>query len=131
MQRLFKFMLVGGLGAILNTVLLWLFTDTIKIYYVLSSLCAIELCILVQFVINDRWTFQDRKTTTANQLLHRLLLSNMWRSGGVLVNIGILWMLTEFGGIHYLVSNGIGILAAFLFNYILESTFTWRDSREG
>lgn len=130
LQRLSRFILVGTLGAVLNTVLLWFFTDILKIYYLLSSLCSIELCILFQFFLNDRWTFHDRKTRTARQLVQRVFLSNMWRSGGILINLGVLWTLTELQGINYLISNGIGILAAFLFNYLLESKFTWKVSEK-
>jgi dolichol-phosphate mannosyltransferase len=128
LQRLLRFILVGTFGAVLNTGLLWFFTGFWKIYYLLSSLCSIELCILFQFFLNDRWTFHDRKTRTAKQLIQRVFLSNTWRTGGILINLGILWLLTEFQGINYLVSNGIGILAAFLFNYLLESKFTWKES---
>jgi putative flippase GtrA len=46
----------------------------------------------------------------------------------MLVNLGILFLLTEVSGINYLISNGVGILAAFLFNYFLESTFTWSEA---
>lgn len=123
--RLVKFSLVGGLGAVINTGLLWLFTDLAGIYYLYSSIVAIEIAIVLQFIMNDRWTFKEQRTTRAGQFITRLLKSNIWRSSGLAVNIGVLYLLTEYAGVYYLLSNIAGIFCAFLLNYLLESRFTW------
>jgi putative flippase GtrA len=123
--RLFKFSLVGGIGAVINTIFLWLFTDVAGIYYLYSSIVAIEIAIVMQFIMNDRWTFKEQKTTQVAQFLTRLVKSNIWRSSGLAVNIGVLYLLTEYAGVYYLLSNIVGIFCAFLLNYLLESRFTW------
>jgi len=123
--RLFKFSIVGGIGAVINTGLLWLFTEVAGIYYLYSSIVAIEIAILMQFIMNDRWTFKEQKTTQVAQFITRLVKSNIWRSGGLAVNIGVLYLLTEYAGVYYLLSNIVGIFCAFLLNYLLESRFTW------
>jgi len=53
---------VGVIGAVINTGLLWLFTDLVGIYYLFSSAIAIEIGIIIQFLLNDRWTFREKKT---------------------------------------------------------------------
>jgi putative flippase GtrA len=123
--RLVRFSIVGVIGAGINTVLLWLMTDLAGIYYLLSSALAIEIAILIQFLLNDRWTFREKKTNGVKQFFVRILKSNLWRSGGLLVNIGVLYLLTEYVGIYYLISNIFGILCAFLWNYFFESRLTW------
>jgi dolichol-phosphate mannosyltransferase len=123
--RLFKFSLVGGIGAVINTCFLWLFTEVAGIYYLYSSIVAIEIAIVLQFIMNDRWTFKEQKTTHVAQFITRLVKSNIWRSSGLAVNIGVLYLLTEYAGMYYLLSNIVGIFCAFLLNYLLESRFTW------
>ncbi|MGC9444842.1 MAG: GtrA family protein [Candidatus Methanospirareceae archaeon] len=123
--RLFKFSIVGGIGAVINTVLLWLFTDLAGIYYLYSSIIAIEIAIILQFLMNDRWTFKEQRTTHVAQFLRRIIKSNIWRSGGLAVNIGVLYALTEYAGLYYLLSNIVGIFCAFLLNYLFESRLTW------
>jgi dolichol-phosphate mannosyltransferase len=127
--RLIRFSIVGVIGAGINTGLLWLFTDLAGIYYLLSSAIAIEIAILIQFLLNDRWTFKEKKTKGVKQFIVRILKSNLWRSGGLVVNIGVLYLLTEYAGIYYLTSNIFGIFCAFLWNYLFESRLTWGISR--
>lgn len=46
---------------------------------------------------------------------------------GVFVNIGILYSLTEFAGLFYLLSSLIGIEASIISNYILNDLWTFGD----
>lgn len=123
--RLIKFSIVGVIGAGINTGFLWILTDLAGLFYLFSSVVAIEIAIIMQFLMNDRWTFKDRKTTNVGQFIKRIFKSNIWRSGGLAINITILYVLTEYVGVYYLISNIFGIICAFLLNYILESRLTW------
>jgi len=123
--RLTKFSIVGAIGAGINTGFLWVFTDVAGLFYLYSSAIAIEIAIILQFLMNDRWTFKEQKTTHVEQFIKRILKSNLWRSGGLVVNIGVLYFLTEYVGVYYLLSNIVGIICAFLLNYLFESRLTW------
>ena len=46
---------------------------------------------------------------------------------GAVVNIGLLWSLTEFAGLFYLVSAAIGIEASIVSNFTLNNYFTFAD----
>ena len=41
------------------------------------------------------------------------------------MNIGALWLLTEFLGVYYMLSNLFGIAAATLWNYGMNANLTW------
>jgi putative flippase GtrA len=41
------------------------------------------------------------------------------------VNVGVLYFLTEYMDVYYLLSNIVGIICAFLLNYLFESRLTW------
>ena len=124
-ERLLKFSVVGAFGALINSFFLWLFTEIAGIFYLFSSLVAIEIAIFVQFMLNDRWTFHERRTKGWSEFFKRILKSNIWRAGGIALNIAVLFLLTEYAHIYYLLSNIFGILCAFISNYILESRLTW------
>lgn len=47
-----------------------------------------------------------------------------------LVDYGLLWALTEWAGLHYLVSAAIAFSVAFLCNYLLSIGFVFGLSRE-
>lgn len=48
---------------------------------------------------------------------------------GVLVNIGLLWLLTEFAGLFYLISAAISIEISIISNFTLNDFFTFSDRR--
>ncbi len=48
-------------------------------------------------------------------------------ASGILVNEGLLWLLTEFGGLVLQVSSAISIESSIIFNFILNDFFTCRD----
>lgn len=123
--RLIRFSIVGVIGAGINTGFLWLLTDLAGLFYLFSSAIAIEIAIIIQFILNDRWTFRERKTKHMKQFLERILKSNLWRSGGLALNLAILYLLTEYASLYYLISNIFGILCSFILNYVFESRLTW------
>jgi len=124
-ERLLKFSAVGAFGACINTFFLWFLTEIANIFYLFASPIAIEIAIFVQFMLNDRWTFHERRTKGWSEFFKRILKSNIWRAGGIALNIAVLFLLTEYAHIYYLLSNIFGILCAFILNYILESRLTW------
>ncbi len=127
-KRLIPFALIGVFGAVLNTGLLFVLTEFLDLFYLLSSAIAVEICIIAQFVMNDRFTFTDIKTSGAKQFLTRLTKSNLIRLTTLCGHIGLLYTFTEIFGIYYLVSNLIAIIIIFGANYLLESKITWRTT---
>ena len=47
---------------------------------------------------------------------------------GVLVNLGLLYSLTEFFGLWYMASYGIAIISSITSNFVLNKLWTFRDS---
>jgi len=119
-----KFCLVGLLGFLVNTGLLWILTDVVGLYYVLSSAISIEASIIFNFSLNDSWTFRNRKGP-GNSILVRATRYNIVCIVGALLNLGILALMTETFGVYYLISNLVGITAAVLWNYAGSTRWAW------
>ena len=49
-------------------------------------------------------------------------------ASGVLVNLGILYALTEFAGLWYLLSSSIAIYLSITTNFVLNKIWTFRDA---
>jgi dolichol-phosphate mannosyltransferase len=124
--RFVKFGLVGLSGILVNEGLLWLLTENIGLYYLLSAAIAVETAIITNFILNDIWTFRDRRTPGNKSLLGRGLKFNLVSLGGLGINIAILWIITDVVGISYLISNLIGIAGATLWNFTINTLWTWR-----
>lgn len=127
-KRMAKFGFVGLSGVLVNVGFLYLFTEYVGLYYITASVVAIELSILNNFLLNDYWTFRLRNEVDSftHNRLQRFFSFQCISFVGVIINIGILYTLTEIFGIYYLVSNLIGILIVFFWNYLINSHVTWK-----
>jgi dolichol-phosphate mannosyltransferase len=124
MGRVIKFAFVGASGSVLNLCLTWILTEYVHLFYVLSAALAIEMSILWAFALNSKITFayQFKKPghlATALGKYHGVAL------GGLCINLTVLYTLTEFFGVFYLVSELAAIIVAFGFNYLMCVRFVW------
>ena len=121
-----KFNIVGLVGVFVNegVLLLLVFEGA---YYLYASAVAIEVSIISNFVLNDLWTFRDRRH---GHIVVRMLKFNGLMLIGLVVNLGILFAGTAYLGISYAISNLIGIAAAFILRYWLSIRFAWIKKEE-
>jgi len=124
-ERFLKFSLVGLSGVFVNLGLLWFLTEIVGIYYLISNVIAVEVSIISNFVLNDLWTWRDRRDPGLINFLKRLASFNVICAGGMVINTAVLWVLTSFLHIYYMVSALFGIAAATLWNYWMNNVITW------
>lgn len=115
---------IGALGAIINTSVLYVLTSFIGVYYLLSAIIGTETAIISMFFLNNRFTF-DPKKEGFKEILYGILRSNTVRIGGIIVQISLLYLLTDLAGVYYILSNIIGIFVASIVNFIAEKHWNW------
>lgn len=125
MYQYSKFAAVGAIGALINTIILFILTNFMGVYYLLGSPFAIETGIIFMFFVNNRITFEQKKEGV-KEIIEGILRSNFVRIFGILINIILLFVFTEFFGIFYLLSNIIAIAIASVFNFFGEREFNWK-----
>jgi dolichol-phosphate mannosyltransferase len=125
-EKILRFGLVGCTGIAVNMGLLWILTGFAGVYYLVSSAVAIEISILNNFLWNDRWTFGGGRAHRGRSFVSRLGLFHAISVGGAAINWLVLLALTQFAGVFYLVSNLAGILAGFVWNYLVNRNVTWK-----
>jgi len=125
-KKIFKFGLVGVSGIVVNMGFLWYLTEYVGLYYLLSSLFAIELSILNNFIWNDIWTFKYGGSNKLTSRWQRLITFHVISAGGLAINWGVLYLLTSVVGVYYLIANLIGILLAFSWNFMVNRRVTWQ-----
>ena len=126
LKRFLKFCAVGLSGIVVNQGLLWLLTEFGGLQYYISALFAIEASIISNFVLNDYFTFADRRTGKGKSFIVRLLKFNVTCLAGAGIQYGLLLLFTSVFGVYYLISNLIAIAIAFLWNYFMSSWWTWK-----
>jgi dolichol-phosphate mannosyltransferase len=138
LMRFIKFCLVGGSGVIVNYGLYWLLTrfagftpiDDIAAGGIASGNVAltisIETSIITNFLLNNYFTFADRKARKAGAFFRALLNFNLICVIGGLIQIGVANLFAVIIGVNDLIAVLIGIAVATLWNYLLNNWWTWK-----
>jgi putative flippase GtrA len=128
-RRFTQFLSVGAFGAVVDNVVLWLVVQLGPLTPTLGAVVSKESAILVMFLLNEQYTFSGFVDGELRATVGRLVRSNVVRSGGVAVAIGVLHLLTTQFGVWFIAANVVGIGVGFVFNYVFESIVTWRITR--
>ena len=154
-----KFVIVGGIGFIVNTFVLFLLYDSpladaimpakdtdaslllfthddIRLF--IASIIAVEAAIITQFNFHDRWTF--RKRHREGWIVTRFAKFNLSSIVSPIIVVVTVNLLTPvirdwfghdslIGDIAPYIANTIGVLLGFTWNWTLNSLVIWRDVR--
>ncbi|MBI2831625.1 MAG: glycosyltransferase [Chloroflexi bacterium] len=125
--RFVKFCMVGGSGVGVDEGMLYLLAGIGGLRPVeLASALSAETAIISNFTLNDIFTFRDRRSPGVKAKLNRFWKFNLICLAGVGIKVGVLSLLYNFAGMHYLLANLVGIAVATLWNYLLNTWVTWR-----
>jgi dolichol-phosphate mannosyltransferase len=120
-----KFAIIGICNMILVLLLTAFFTEFFNIFYIYSVFLAYEISIISSFFMNDNWTFS--KIQKSSRTYIRFLKFNTFSLIGLGINMVILFILTDFINIHYVMSECIAILITFSFNFISSKKISFKN----
>lgn len=123
-RKLFKFALVGATGAILNLAIIYILTNYVFIWYIVSAIIAIECSIVWNFYLNTKITF-NYKFITKFDIFMGAFKYHLSSIVGLIINISALFILTEFLRTYYLFSELLAIILAFGMNYLISVRYVW------
>lgn len=123
--EIYKFAIVGICNGILLLILTGFFTSFLNIFYLISVLIGYEVTVISSFLMNDNWTFSKVKKTSS--VYTRLIKYNTFALIGLGINLLVLFILTNYFEIHYILSEGIAILVSFIFNYSISKKISFKN----
>lgn len=129
-QRPLKFGTVGASGVAINMGLLYGLTEFAGLFYLISAGIAVETSIIWNYFWNEVWTFSEIGEESMEKFFERLGKFNAVSLVGMGLNLTILYALTEFADLHYLISNLFAIIAVFVWNYLGNLKWTWKDNQK-
>jgi dolichol-phosphate mannosyltransferase len=124
--RFIKFCLVGGSGVLVNFVVYWLLTRAAAMPKYGANAISFEASVISNFALNEYFTFHDRRFGRAGDFFIRLLKFNGISLVGLGLQQGCLKLFADIIGINDLVALVIGIALATLWNYFVNSWWTWK-----
>ena len=128
-RRLFQFCLVGGSGYGVQIGLFWLLTRLAGFsgnLDLLASALAIEGSILSNFILNDIWTFRDRRVRGLKAALTRAAKYHLISGGYATFFYAGYVPFTRLLGMYDLIAVLLAALIGLVWNFSLNILWTWR-----
>ena len=127
--RLVKFCLVGLSGVVVSVASLWLLTDVIGLFYVVSAIVAHVLSVTNNFAWNQAWTFRDRSHGVPFAVIFKRWVKFLLTTGlAAGLYLGILTLLTEVFGLWYILSSLCAIAVSTPVNFLVSNYWVWKHS---
>jgi dolichol-phosphate mannosyltransferase len=131
LAKYLKFAIIGGIGALINLLVLWVSVELFFVYYLHAAVLAFIIADTNNFIWNRFWTFKS-KGKIHFQFPQFLLVS----IDGLMLNLIILWGLVEKilpdlglpqdkASFYLLVAQVIAIFLVSLFNFAANSIWTF------
>lgn len=124
-----KFIIVGGVGFMLNAIILRILVDKFHWVPYYANLIGAVVAIFSNYNFNNLWTFKHRKATSFWKYIFKMLQFYLTSAFGVIV----IQTGTIFVGVHFITQQkdyfiyfigGTGILL--VWNFFVYSKFIWR-----
>lgn len=133
-RQFVQFCLVGLSGVGVNMGVFWFFTRIVgltKPYDLVALILGIVASIFSNFILNDIWTFRDRKREGIKAALLRALKFNLVSAGALVIYYAIYTPLTRFTEIYDMLALLIAIGVGTIWNFSLSILWTWQKKDRG
>lgn len=112
--QLIRYGMVVAIAFPIDFGLLYIFTDKFHMYYVLSATLAFIISMIVNFILSIFWVFKLR---TKRALWKEAVVFSVIGFIGLGLTDLIVWLATDFGGFHYMVSKLIAVSVVFFWSF--------------
>ncbi|WP_256684259.1 GtrA family protein [Halococcus qingdaonensis] len=116
-KRLFKYLLVGVMGIVINQGVFLLTYEAVGLQYIVAGLLGSAVSIFANYIMNDSWTWRENGTAGIGQWLWRGLKYGATRVVGVGIGTVALIVFVDLLHINPSISNilriGVGVLWGF------------------
>lgn len=126
--RFLKFCVVGGSGVVVNYGIYLPFTRWLGVLEETALALSIAVSILTNFLLNEAWTFRDRRTGGSSGKLRRLGRFYLVSLGGAAIQWGVSMLCFRWLGIDDRLAVLVGIGVATAWNFVLNLLWTWKKS---
>jgi len=123
-ERVVRFALVGGICIPVDMALLWFFHHVLDMRMATAWVCAFEPSVLVNFYLNQRFTYAEQDHLRGWDWPKRALKALLSSLSGQVMNICVFGALL-FMHVPYLCADALGIIAAFLANFLSANRFVF------
>lgn len=118
-SQFFKFGVVGVIAFIVDYLSLYLLTEFLNVYYLISSIISFLLSIIVNYILSIKWVFDIKKKQSFKDVIIFTLLSAI----GLLINLLVMYLSVEVFKIYYMTGKLIATFIVMIWNFVTRKMF--------
>lgn len=126
-KRFVKFAVVGLIGAIVHLGMLYILTEFLSVYYILSSAIGFVFANMATFVLNKTWTFEEHIYHKIFNKYTKFLSISLIAFG---INLSCLYLFTELFNLYYVISQVLAIFISLWINFFGNHVWTFKNLNE-
>ena len=109
-----RYFFVGGVAAVVNIGMLFIFTDVCHIYYLVSNIISFTLGLIVNYILSKLLVFQDKVSlSTSKEFIIYAIIGVV----GLGIDTLLMSIFTDTFNIYYILSKIISTLLVFIWNF--------------
>jgi len=128
--RWLKFNLVGGIGIVVQLLILIALKTGLGLNYLVATALAVEGAVVHNFLWHERFTWIDRASCDLRKRSWPRFLKFNLTTGVLSIagNLLLMKMLAGLGNMNYLAANGITIVACSVLNFLVSDTYVFAET---
>jgi putative flippase GtrA len=130
--RWLKFNLVGGIGIVVQLLILVALKTGLGLNYLIATGLAVEGAVVHNFLWHERFTWLDRSSRDLREGSWPRFVKFNLTTGALSITGNLLFMkvLAGLGHMNYLLANGITIAACSVLNFLVSDGFVFAETRD-
>src|SRR3989344_1143093 len=128
-RTFWRFSIVGVTNTVVDIGALYLLTRIVGMRAVSANLISVEIAIIWSFIWNNLWTFSERNVS--DPLWKKFLVFQFVSLGGYFLNQISFLIFFKIFNIFDLFAKVLTVPITLVFNYVLNSRWTFRDVKSG
>lgn len=128
-QTFVRFVLVGISGTAVDYLTYYFLTRYLHFSPLEANPLSVEAAIIWNFTLNNLWTFSARHAQ--KRFSKKILAYQITSFGGLMLSQTQILIFTNYLSIYDLLAKALGIPLVAIFNYLINSRWTFKDQTEG
>lgn len=124
--QIIKYATVGACGTIFNISILFLCTEILNIFYIISEIIAFFISVIPNFLINKIWTFKE---SLDDKIVVKYFQYIIVSTFSLVINLTTLFILVNYFAIWYIFGEVLAIFVAFIISFLAHKLWTFRKRK--
>ena len=114
-KQILKFDVVGGIAFVIDYLVLYICTDFLNIYYLVSAVISFTVSVIFNYILSVKWVFViNNNFSKRKNFIIFIVLSII----GLILNEIIMYLMVDVINVYYMFSKLISTFVVMIFNFV-------------